>query len=106
MKASDIFVLSSLWEGFGNVIIEAMACGVPVISTKCHGPAEIINDGINGILVPGEHPEAMADAIIRLLKDRRLAEHLINEGYKRIEDFKVGKMIAEYEKVINNTSKK
>ncbi len=106
MKASDIFVLSSLWEGFGNVIIEAMACGVPVISTKCHGPEEIINDGINGILVPGEHPEAMADAIIRLLKDRRLAEHLINGGYKRIEDFKVGKMIAEYEKVINNTSMK
>jgi glycosyltransferase involved in cell wall biosynthesis len=100
MAASDIFVLSSLWEGFGNVVIEAMVCGVPVISTRCRGPEEIITNGRNGILVPGEHPEAMAGAIIRLLKDKRLAEHLIREGHKRIEDFRVEKMIAEYEKVI------
>lgn len=103
MAASDIFVLSSLWEGFANVVIEAMACGVPVISTRCLGPEEIINDGINGILVPGESPEALAGAIIRLINDKRLTKRLIRGGYERAEDFRVEKMIVEYEKVINNT---
>lgn len=103
MAASDIFVLSSFWEGFANVVIEAMACGIPVISTRCYGPEEIITDGRNGILVPGEDPEAMAGAIIRLLKDKRSAGHLAREGLKRAKDFRVEKMIVEYGKVINNT---
>jgi len=98
---SDIFVLSSSWEGFGNVIIEAMACGVPVISTDCpYGPNEIITDGINGLLVPVGNVEAMAEAILGLLKDEPLRNRLAHAGKKRAEDFKVEKMVAEYEKVL------
>jgi glycosyltransferase involved in cell wall biosynthesis len=103
LAVSDIFVLSSRWEGAPNVLLEAMACGVPVISTRCHyGPEEIITDGVNGLLVPVGDKDAMADAIIRLLKDKQLREHLIVGGNKRVIDFSIDKMTLEYEKVIKN----
>ena len=100
ISTSDIFVLSSHWEGFGNVIIEAMACGVPVISTDCpFGPDEIITDGVNGLLVPVADVEAMAQAILRLLQDTSLRKDLAEAGRLRAEDFRVEKMVAACEKV-------
>lgn len=100
---SDIFVLSSSWEGFGNVIIEAMACGVPVISTSCpSGPNEIITNGVNGLLVSVNDTEAMADAILKLFKDELLRKRLADAGKKRAEDFRVEKMVARYEKVFKD----
>lgn len=105
MAHSDIFALSSHWEGFGNVIIEAMACGVPVISTNCpYGPNEIITDGVNGLLVPVGDINAMAEAILKLLKDEPLRKHLAEAGKRRAEDFKVEKMVAQYEKVFEDFS--
>jgi len=100
LSNSDVFVLSSLWEGFGNVIIEAMACGVPVISTRCpSGPDEIITDGINGLLIPVGDANAIAETILKLLKDEPLRKRLAEAGRKPAEDFKVEKMVAEYERV-------
>ena len=74
LKQASVFVLSSQWEGFGNVLVEAMAMGVPVISTDCpHGPREILNGGEFGHLVPVGDPQAIAQAIIKVLDgDRRL----------------------------------
>jgi glycosyltransferase involved in cell wall biosynthesis len=68
MSRAAVFALSSNWEGLGNVLIEAMASGVPVVSTDCKsGPAEILDDGKYGDLVPVGDTQAMADAILRVL---------------------------------------
>ena len=97
---ATLFVLSSSWEGFPYVISEAMACGTPVISTRCpHGPDEIITDEINGLLIPVGDVDALARAIARLLKDEHLRRRLAGAGRKRAEDFSVEKMVSEYERV-------
>ncbi|MEA2740106.1 MAG: hypothetical protein QOH05_3413 [Acetobacteraceae bacterium] len=71
MRAADAFVLSSRSEGFGNVLVEAMGCGTPVISTDCpYGPADILARGEYGILVAPRDPEALAPAFGRILDER------------------------------------
>ncbi len=71
MRAADAFVLSSRSEGFGNVLVEALGCGTPVVSTNCpHGPADILGHGKYGILVPPRDPEALAPAFGRILDER------------------------------------
>jgi len=65
MAKADLFVMSSIWEGLGNVLIEAMACGCPVVATDCpYGPSEILESGTYGYLAPLKDPQALADAIV------------------------------------------
>ncbi|MGB7492731.1 MAG: glycosyltransferase family 4 protein, partial [Thermoanaerobaculia bacterium] len=72
LRRSDIFVLSSLSEGISNAALEAMSCGLPVVSTNVGGMAEAIRDGVEGRLVPPRDPEAMAEALAQLGRDRQL----------------------------------
>ncbi|AFY96795.1 glycosyltransferase [Chamaesiphon minutus] len=71
MARSAVFVLSSAWEGLGVVLIEAMALGIPVVSTDCEsGPSEILADGKYGYLTPVGDSDALADAILQVLSGR------------------------------------
>ncbi len=76
----DIHVLPSIEEHFGRVVIEAMACGVPVVATNAGGVPEIIEDGVNGILVPPKDSAEIADAVQRLIDDRGKRESLCEAG--------------------------
>lgn len=71
MRRAQLFVLSSAWEGLPTVLVEAMACGAPVVSTDCEsGPREILEGGRWGALVPVGNPKALADVILQALADR------------------------------------
>lgn len=103
---SDLFVHTCLVEGFGNAIIEAMACRVPVIATSCpYGPGEIISDGEDGILVPVQDADCLCEAIVSLLGDGRLREELSAKGYRRALDFPVGKMAEAYQNCFLNIAR-
>ncbi|MDD5634183.1 MAG: glycosyltransferase [Candidatus Omnitrophica bacterium] len=100
MKEADIFVMSSDWEGFGNVLVEAMVCGTAVISTDCQsGPNEIIENGVNGILVPVNDRDALAKAILRLLEDRKAREGIKHRAFETAQKYDVTKIVPEYEEV-------
>jgi glycosyltransferase involved in cell wall biosynthesis len=102
MKHSDVFVLSSLYEGLGNVLIEAMACGCPVVSTDCKsGPSEILGNGEFGMLVPVRNPQAMAEAILKTLDLPVSKGKLVQQA----NQFSAEKSAAAYWSLINDMMK-
>ncbi len=103
MSSLDILVLSSLEEGLGNVLLEAMACGRPVVATKVGGVPEAVLDGETGILVSPKNPDALAQATLKLLMNRALAKGMGQAGRRRVEKyFSIDRMVKETEKVYNN----
>ncbi|HEY4035209.1 MAG TPA: glycosyltransferase family 4 protein [Ktedonobacteraceae bacterium] len=74
------FILPSRWEGMPNALLEAMSCGIPSIATRVSGSEDIIEDGVNGLLVEPEQPEQMAHALRRLIEDPELAQRLAEAG--------------------------
>jgi glycosyltransferase involved in cell wall biosynthesis len=103
MARADAFVLPSLWEGFGLVLVEAMACGAPVVATRCRsGPEEIVSDGASGLLVPPGDANALSDAILNLLTSPPLARRLSTAGRRRAEDFRVETSARQYEQLFRS----
>lgn len=83
----DLVVLATTThEAFGRVVVEAMACGVPVVATKVGGVVDIIEDGKNGILVPPADSKSMADAIMRIFEDVDLAAQLAENAYAKVKE--------------------
>lgn len=80
LNNSDIFVLSSAWEGFGMVLVEAMAAGKPVVATKVGGVPEVVEEGLAGILVPPQDPVALAEAILTLAENKDLRKIMGQKG--------------------------
>jgi glycosyltransferase involved in cell wall biosynthesis len=88
IRAADLFVSSSRYEGFGRVIAEALALGTPVVATDCpHGPAEVLGQGRYGNLVEPENPVALGEAIRTVLSDRSRLRVLSELGPVRAGDF-------------------
>lgn len=87
---SSIFVLSSRYEGFGMVIVEAMSCGVPSISFTCpSGPRDIIDDGVDGLLVDNGNVEQLAEKISVLISDNELRKEMGKHARINVERFKI-----------------
>lgn len=98
LSVMDIFVLTSLIEGLPNVILEAMACGLPIVATNVGGIPEAVEDGRSGILVKPQDNQAVADAIIKLLEDENLRKEMGRRGRETLEQrFKLERMIKDYE---------
>lgn len=88
MARSDAFVHPARWEGFGLVVAEALALGVPVVATRCPGaPAELLDDGGLGLLVPPDDAAELAAALIRIRHDPALRDDLSARGRERVSDF-------------------
>lgn len=96
MEAMDIFVLSSLWEGFGLVLLEAMLAQLPIVATNISAIPEIIVAGETGILVPAADPETMAEAILYLLENPDRVRGLGYRGREHlVQRFSLGRMVEE-----------
>lgn len=109
IKKSSIFVLSSLWEGFPNVLIEAMCLGLPVVSTNCPtGPDEIITHNIDGMLIPVNDPNSLNNALEQLITNKRLNKKIKTLGRKRALDFSIQNIASEWDQLfrdlLNNKS--
>lgn len=96
----DVFVLGSAHEGFANVIVEAMASGLPVVATRVGAAPEVIEEGLTGFMVPPRDPELLAERVGRLLADPSLRETMGHAGYVRvIRDFSLQSMVARYDEL-------
>jgi glycosyltransferase involved in cell wall biosynthesis len=104
IKGFDLFVMSSVTEGLGTSLLDAMACARPIVATRAGGIPEIVGDDVNGVLVPPRDAHALADAIVRLLKDEDARRRMGDAGLALVrERFTVDRMVEEtarvYEKV-------
>ena len=106
MAAADLFVLSSRWEGFGNVLVEAMAAGAPVLAADCdYGPREIVTHGISGWLVAPAGADALADGLTTLLDDAGLRARLAAAGCRAAEKFAIDKLTARYAALLEEVAR-
>ena len=97
MRQFDVFCLSSLGEGVSNTILEAMACGLPVVATAVGGNSELVDEGITGTLVPPADPKAMAHALLMYYQDSARAHTHGAAGRAKIEaHFSMSAMVRGY----------
>ena len=104
----DVVVLATTThEAFGRVVIEAQAAGVPVVATKVGGVIDIIEDGINGLLVPPADAKSMAEATMRIFKDAQFARELAENAYAKVKEkynleLMVKNTLDVYQELLNN----
>lgn len=107
LQVLDVFVLTSLWEGLGRSLTEAMYTGRPVVATRVEGVPELVQDGKTGILVEPRNVQAIAEGIIKLLEDEHQARKLGCAARQRInEDFEADRMVRQLERLYNQLIEK
>jgi glycosyltransferase involved in cell wall biosynthesis len=105
LGAADAVVLSSNWENFPHVLVEALGVGTPVIATATGGVTEIVRDGENGLLVPPGDPAAFADAIRRYFGDTALRDRLRAAARGSVERFAPDKIYGRLEKILQDAAR-
>ncbi len=105
MRGMDVFVLPSKAEGISNTILEAMACGLPVVATRVGGNAELVEEGVTGYLVEAEQVSAMKEAMLRYAQDESLRREHGQAARTRVErqfsmSAMVGRYVSEYEDIL------
>lgn len=99
LSASDLFVLPSLHEGFGIVFLEAMYCGLPIVTTDTGGQTDFVKDGHNGFLVPVGDAEAIAEKIVTLFQSQDLRRQMSSNNRKDVKRFSISVTAERYEEM-------
>ena len=96
---ADVFALTSRYEGFGNVLVEAMACGVPVVATSSPGTRDIVSSD-DGVLVERHEPMAVAAALARVLGDHQLRERMSAAARQHAQRYRTDSVALAYDRVL------
>ena len=99
--AADLFVLSSNYEGMPNVLVEALACGLPAVATRCKsGPSEILRDGDGGELVPPDDSDALAEAIVSALREPEATEKRRRVALQALDRYEISRIEDKYDDML------
>lgn len=102
----DLFVLSSITEGVSLTLLEAMAASLPIVCTDVGGNSEVVEDGVNGIIVPSREPALLAKALLELIRHPERRLQMGKAGFKRVKSvFSIQRTVAEYEKLYFKVTK-
>src|SRR5690625_607770 len=102
MRNADLFILTSKWEGFGHVIVEAMACGTPVLASDCpHGPSEILDNGNYGWLFKNNNKLDLLNKIREINYNKNNLHSMGLKARKRAQKYNINKIVSTYEKTFN-----
>lgn len=102
LAAFDVFVYPSLFEGLGSTLLDAMAFGLPVVASNVGGIPEVVEDGVNGLLIPPENPQAMLDALNRVLTNADLRASMARANKRQAAAFSTPRMTDGYEAIYNS----
>ena len=107
MCSADVFVLNSTMEGMTLVLLEAMACSLPVVTTPAGGIPELVRPGIDGVVTKGFETEELAEALINILEKDGFREKMGKAGHQRVEDkFTAERIVPMYEKLFEEVIQK
>ena len=100
---SSLFVFSSRFEGFGMVLVEAMACGLPVVSFDCPcGPKDIVRDGEDGLLVKTGDVDELADALIRMMQSDELRRKMANSALENVKRYRLDVLAEKWRQLFDH----
>jgi glycosyltransferase involved in cell wall biosynthesis len=106
IKGFDLFVMSSVTEGLGTSLLDAMACRKAIVGTRAGGIPEVVDEGRTGLLVEPRDPRQLADAMISLIQDESTRRRMADAGYARVrERFTVERMVADTAAVYSRLAK-